>query len=127
MVYYQKWKYGNSKKTVVNGIRYDSKFEGSEAKDLELLKKAGEIKDFQAHYKIPLKINGFLIANYYVDFRIEHNDGTIEYRETKGWPITEVWKMKWKILEAQTANDPDVKLNLVMQKSFKMRKIKKAA
>lgn len=85
-------------KNVKSG-KNDSKFEAGKALELELLKKAGEIKDFQEQVKIPLVVNGYVVCNYYIDFMVEHNDGTIEYIETKGW-VTETWKLKWKLFEA---------------------------
>ena len=85
-------------KTAKQG-KNDSKFEASKAQDLELLKKAGEIKDFTEQVKIPLVVNGFHICNYYIDFVVDHNDGETEYIETKGY-ATDVWKLKWKLFEA---------------------------
>lgn len=94
-MYFQKHSYYNTKKSGRN----DSKFEAGKAQELELLKKAKEIKDFQEQVKIALVVNGFHICNYYIDFVVEHNDGEIEYIETKGY-ATDVWKLKWKLFEA---------------------------
>ena len=94
-MYQKKYSYYNTKK--YNGR--DSKFENGKAQELALLKKAGEIKDFQEQVKIPLEVNGFHICNYYIDFVIEHNDGDIEYLETKGY-ATDTFKLKWKLFEA---------------------------
>lgn len=79
--------------------KYDSKFEAGAAQELELRKKAKDIKNFKEQVTIPLEVNGYHIANYKIDFVIEHNDGTIEYLETKGF-ATDVWKLKWKLFEA---------------------------
>lgn len=94
-MYYSKHSYYKTAKQGKN----DSKFEAGKAADLELLKKAGEIVDFQEQVKIPLEVNGFHICNYYIDFVIQHSDGTVEYLETKGY-ATDVWKLKWKLFEA---------------------------
>lgn len=94
-MFQKKTSYYNIKKAGRN----DSKFEAGVAQSLELLKKAGEIRDFQEQVKIPLVVNGYHICNYYIDFVIQHNDGTTEYREAKGF-ATDVWKLKWKIFEA---------------------------
>ena len=94
-MYRASYKYYNVKK--FNGR--DSKFENGKAQELELRKKAKDIKDFQEQVKIPLVVNGYHICNYFIDFVIEHNDGTLEYCETKGY-ATDVWKLKWKIFEA---------------------------
>jgi len=94
-MYFQKNSYYKTAKQGKN----DSKFEAGKAQELELLLKAGEIKSFQEQVKIPLVVNGFHICNYYIDFVVKHNDGEIEYVETKGY-ATDVWKLKWKIFEA---------------------------
>ena|ERR1035437_582222 len=94
-MYIQKYSYYKTAKQGKN----DSKFEASMANDLTLLKRAGEIKDFQEQVKIPLEVNGFHVCNYFIDFVIQHNNGDTEYREAKGF-ATDVWKLKWKLFEA---------------------------
>jgi len=124
MTYFQRNKWGRAKKTVVNGVKYDSKFEASEGKDLGTLLKAGKIKDFKAHVRMPLEVNGFHIADYYIDFMVEHLDGTIEFIETKGIKTPD-WVLKWKIFETMYGHDPKYKLTLVQQKRFRMRRIRR--
>jgi Protein of unknown function (DUF1064) len=123
IMHYVQYKWGKAKKTVVNGTKYDSKFEASQAQALELLKSAGQIKGFEAHKSIALIVNGYHVADYKIDFAIEHLDGTLEYLETKGFP-DRVWVLKWKILEAMTATDPNIRLTLVQQKKLRMRRIR---
>jgi hypothetical protein len=94
----RKPKYKNAV-TTVNGIKYDSKFESKVGQDLEIQKKAGEIKDFDRQIPVDLYVNGIKITRYIVDFRVEHNDGTIEWIEAKGFPTPE-WKLKARIFEA---------------------------
>lgn len=114
-MHYQKNKYYSTNKQGKN----DSKFEAGKAWELEMLKKAGEIVGFEEQVKIPLEVNGYHICNYFIDFVIEHNDGTIEYLETKGW-ASDVWKQKWKLFEALYSDKPDVKLTVEFQgKSWK--------
>jgi hypothetical protein len=122
-MYYQRSKWGRAKKTVVDGVKYDSKFEASEAKDLTLLLKAGKIAGFESHVRIPLEVNGFHVSDYYIDFQVIHLDGTTEYIETKGLK-TAVWALKWKILEAMTHDDTKIRMTLVQQKRFNMRRIR---
>ena len=125
MTYFQRSKWGRAKKTVVDGKKYDSKFEAGEARDLGVMLRAGEIKDFKTHVRIPLEgANGYRICDYYIDFQIEHLDGTVELLETKGIKTPE-WVIKWKLLEAMYGNDPNYKLTLVQQKRFRMRRIRK--
>lgn len=111
-------KYYQAKKQGKN----DSKFEAGKAQELALLKKAGEIIDFQEQVKIPLEVNGYLVCTYKIDFVIEHLDGTTEYLETKGYP-TETWKLKWKLFEALFTDKPNTKLTIEFQgKAWKPRK-----
>lgn len=95
-----------------NGILYHSKFEAGYAGELDLRKKANDIKDWERQVKISLDVNGFHIANYYVDFLIHHNDGLKEYVEVKGFE-TDTWKLKWKLFEALYSGGDDVRLTVV--------------
>jgi len=89
----------NAKKTEYNGIYYHSKMECGYAMELDLRLKAKDIKSWSRQVKISLDVNGYHIANYFVDFGIEHNDETTEFIEIKGYE-TEVWRLKWKLFEA---------------------------
>ncbi len=124
MVYFQKNKWTTAKKTTFAGQKFDSKFEASFAQELELRKKAGDIKSWEAHKKIPLTVNDYIVCDYYIDFVVYDFDGGIEYVETKGY-ATPLWRLKWKIFEALFSEKPNVKLTLVKQRSFNMRKIRK--
>ena len=95
---FQKNKYGAIAKEY-NGIIYHSKLEAQYAAELDLRLKAKEIKGWRRQVKISLDVNGFHICNYYIDFVIEHKDGTEEYVEVKGFQ-TEIWRLKWKLTEA---------------------------
>ena len=126
MVWNKRYVYYNTKKVKVNGKQYDSKFEAGKGQELELLKKSGEIVDFDTHLRIPLQVNGYHICDYYIDFAVYHKDETTEYIETKGYP-TEVWKLKWKLFCALYEDDPNVKITLEMQGKQnppKLRKVK---
>ncbi len=124
-MYYQKTKYSNVRKQTYNGQNYDSGFEAGYAAELDLRVKAKDIKSWERQVKIPLDVNGYHIANYYIDFIIHHLDGTTEYVETKGL-ASDVWRMKWKLFEALYGDKPDVKLTVVKQaNNFTLRKLKK--
>lgn len=105
-------KYSYYKTSKQNG--YDSKFEASKAQDLDLLKKAGEIKDYEAQKTLELVVNGYLVCTYKIDFIVHHNDGVTEYVETKGY-ATPTWKLKWKLFEALYGDKPNVKLTVEYQ------------
>jgi hypothetical protein len=93
------WQAKNRYYSTAKAGKYDSKFEAGKGQELTLMKRAGEIKDFEEQVVIPLQFNGYHICNYKIDFVVHHNDGTTEFLECKGFP-TEVWKIKWKIFEA---------------------------
>ena len=109
-MYNQKYTYYRTKKQGKN----DSKFEAGKAQELELLQKAGEIKSFKDQVKLPLTVNGYIVCDYYIDFVIEHNDGTTEYLETKGY-ATDTWKLKWKLFEALYSGEPNTLLTVEYQ------------
>jgi hypothetical protein len=74
---------------------------------LKLLKKSGEIKDFEIQVKFDIRINEIHIANYFLDFLVINNDGSKEYidvkgqdKKTKKWITTDVFQLKKKLVEA---------------------------
>lgn len=91
-------KYNNTPK-MYGGNKYDSKKEAGYAAELDLRKKAKDIKDWERQVKIELRVNDYLITKYYMDFKIIHNDDSIEWIEIKGFE-TEVWRLKRKLFEA---------------------------
>ncbi len=124
MVWMQKTKWGHAKSQTYLGQKFDSKFEAQEAFDLEAQRKVGKIKGWKAHQEIPLIVNGYKVCSYWIDFVIEHNDGTIEYLETKGM-VTSTWALKWKLFCALYEDKPGVKLTVVMQGKYRVPKAKK--
>jgi hypothetical protein len=100
MVWRQRYgsKYG-AKSTIYNGVQYHSKKEAAVAARLDLEQKAGAIKGWDRQFPVELRVNNFPICKYYVDFRVFHNDETIELLEVKGFE-TEVFRLKRKLLEA---------------------------
>jgi len=91
-------KYG-AKKTVTGGRQYDSKKEAGYSQTLRLRLIAGEIKEVRPQVTLRLFCYGVRVCNYRMDFVVVTKDGTIELHEVKGF-ATDVWKLKWKILEA---------------------------
>lgn len=94
----------NAKKVYIDGHKFDSASEGELYVELKLQQEKGLIKSFKQQWKEELWAYGKHIMNYYVDFRIEHNDGTIEFLEHKGMS-TELWKKKWQMLLAKYDNE----------------------
>lgn len=91
-------KYG-AKSTQYGGVYYHSKFEAAYAKELDWRLKAKDIKSWERQVKISLDVNGKHICNYFIDFKVIHNDDSVEYVEVKGFE-TDVWRLKWKLFEA---------------------------
>jgi len=91
-------KYG-AKRKEFNGRSYMSRGEAGYAQELEYRRKAGEIVEIVPQYRLSLDVNGYHIANYYVDFKVTLADGSEELHEYKGFE-TDVWRMKWKLTEA---------------------------
>ena len=116
-----------------NGVMYDSTLEARMAADLDWRVKGKDIKSWER--QIPIKFYLCLecarlsaiaqcpdhplekptpLATYICDFKAYHNDGTVEYIETKGLS-TDVFRYKWKMMEALFGNKDDVKLTLVKE------------
>ena len=91
-------KYKNVKQTY-NGYSYHSKKEAQHAAHLDWLIKAGEVKEWTRQHPLRLYVNGKNICNYFIDFRVEKTDGTIELHEVKGFE-TDTWRLKWKLAHA---------------------------
>jgi hypothetical protein len=101
-------KYG-AKRTTVDGIKFDSKREADYYCELKLLKRSGEIQDFEIQPEFVLiedftkfgeKVKGI---KYRADFKITHNDGSVEIIDVKGSKktLTDVYKIKKKLFEAR--------------------------
>lgn len=94
-------KYRN-KTSVYNGYPYDSIKEAEEAKNLDLLLKAGEIISWERQYPIEVYVNGEKMFRMKVDFLVNWKDGTKELREVKGWITARepVYRLKRKLIDA---------------------------
>lgn len=78
---------------------HQSMLEADYCNELSLLKKTGEIVDFESQYKIDIKVNEKHITNHYVDFLVKYPDLHVEFHETKGYE-QDLWKIKKKLVEA---------------------------
>ena len=92
---YNRHKYG-AKSTRYGGNYYPSQLEANKAFELDVLQKAGEIKAWSGQHKWNLYVNDYKICGYKIDFRVEHNDGWIDYIETKG-ARTYDFMLKWNL------------------------------
>ncbi len=89
-----------AKKQTYRGRSYDSKLEAAKAIDLDWMVKAGEIKSWTPQHKFDLRVANVHICNYYIDFRVVNNNGTVDYIEIKGGFETDLWKLKFRITKA---------------------------
>ena len=113
------WKYAKTKSKYKNvprdtgGHTYQSIKEAKYAQDLEWRLKAKDIKAWSRQVKVPLYgRNGSHVCDYWVDFRVEHTDGTTEYVEVKGFE-TDTWRLKWKLFEDEMKDKADTVLTIV--------------
>lgn len=97
----------NNQKTMVDGIKFDSKKEAEYYCQLKLLKQAGEIKDIGLQQKYTLQPgfekNGvkYQPITYIADFVITNNDGTTEVVDVKPSKTfkTQAYRIKKKMFE----------------------------
>jgi hypothetical protein len=115
-------KYG-AKRAEWNGRSFDSTGEMEYAQQLDILKKAGEIKRVTYQHKLRLEHDGEFICDYLIDFRIVMADGTIELHEFKGME-TDVWKQKWKLTKAQLPElEPNATLKLIKKAGLRFETV----
>ena len=115
----KKGRYGNVRKPVHDGIRFDSKREFLLYMDLKLLEKADEIKDLTVHPKYPITIGGIPIMvalnqhkpwgrhlTYEADFAYLRRvgfacwEGVIEDVKMQSGHRTDVYKLKRALMKA---------------------------
>ena len=107
-------KYKN-KKTVVDGIEFDSQKEANYYAKLKLLQRAGEVKEIELQPEFELlprfKKNGktYRPIKYIADFKVTYSDGRVEIVDVKGHK-TEVFRLKEKMFEYQY---PEYRLKIV--------------
>jgi hypothetical protein len=90
-----------AKRTLVDGITFDSKREAEVYFDLKLLERAGRISGFERQRKFNLIVNGEIIGTAKIDFAfIDHDqDGKFRVVDVKG-VVTREFKRTQKIIKA---------------------------
>ena len=83
----------------VDGRLFDSKAEAARWQELQLLERAGEIKELerQVEYELIPKQKGERAVKYIADFRYVDHDGKTVVEDTKGVK-TPVWIIKRKLM-----------------------------
>jgi hypothetical protein len=88
----------NAKKTIVDGITFDSKKEAARYIELKLLEKRGHIKNLERQVRVDVTHDGHLLFWWKADF-VYFENGKRIYEDVKGFE-TPVWRLKKKILRA---------------------------
>lgn len=90
IIFRKRSRYG-SHKTIVDGITFDSRKEANYYSQLKILKRTGQVKDFQIHpkyiiidsYKCPLTGRKIPATTYSADFLVTYPDGREEVIDIK--------------------------------------------
>ncbi|MGZ2501769.1 DUF1064 domain-containing protein [Rhizobium leguminosarum] len=90
-----------AKKTMFEGILFDSKREAEVYRDLKLLERSGRISGFERQRKFELIVNGEIIGTYRADFAFIDHDQDCKFRvvDVKG-VVTRDFKRVQKIIKA---------------------------
>lgn len=92
-------KYG-ARKTVVDGIIFDSIAEARRYGKLALMQRAGMISDLVCHPEFRIEMNGTLICRVLLDFSYKNaTTGKTIYEDLKGAKATAVCRLKRKLVE----------------------------
>ena len=99
-----------AKKTVIDGIKFDSQSEATYYGTLKLRKLSGDIKDFKRQVTYKIEINGSLICKYIADFVVYYPGGGIEVIDVKSIITAnlQVFKLKQKLMKAVLGIDVKV-------------------
>lgn len=97
-----------SKKTTVGDLVFDSAKEAKRWGELQLLVKAGEIRDLQRQVRFPLIVNGVKVASLVADFAYyfqtplgEHDAYVVEDTKSDFTRKLPMWRLKSKMFAAQ--------------------------
>lgn len=96
----RKPKYRN-KKTVVDGLTFDSAHEARVWQELRLLERAGQITDLKRQVRFPFEVNSVKIGTFVADFTYMEN-GALVVVDAKSAPTAKlpVYVMKKKLMRA---------------------------
>jgi hypothetical protein len=107
--------------TEYNGRKYDSAFEASVARDLDIEKKAGLILDWEPQYKVEMWAytkNGkpAFKKSHKIDFRVHNLDGTYKLLEAKGFETDDYRDRRRWLLNLWLPEHLDYEYEVVYQK-----------
>ena len=94
-------KYKNKSCICRQNHKHDSIKEAHYCDQLEILRKAGEIKSYEIQKTFELKVKGQKICGIRPDFLVVNNYGMKEVHEVKSYiTMTPTWNIKRKLFEA---------------------------
>lgn len=89
----------NNKKTIIDGIQFDSKKEANRYWQLRMLERSGAIAQLELQPRYPIIINGEKICTYVADFRyFDLKLGKEVVEDVKGIQ-TAIFKLKKKLMK----------------------------
>lgn len=89
-----------ARKTVLDGLTFDSKLEARRWSELRMLERAGEIVGLQRQVPFDLAVNGHLVCRYIADFCFTATStGERIVEDVKG-VMTPEFRLKAKLMEA---------------------------
>ena len=89
-------KHGN-KRTLEDGIWFDSQHEARKYRELQFMKAGGAIRGFTRQVTLPLSSGKRRLR---IDFMVVENDGRVRFIDAKGF-ATDTWKTKRDEIEHQ--------------------------
>jgi hypothetical protein len=98
-------KYGNTSTRCAADHYHDSCLEAGYCDSLNMLKRAGEIRDYKSQVSYDLVVDGHKICSHIVDFVVTNKEGKEEIHETKGFATAE-WRLKYNLFRACFPNIP---------------------
>jgi len=102
MYRYKRNKYG-AKKTTVDGITFDSKWEAQRWGELQAMERGGLVRDLERQVKYDIVVNGEKICRYIADFKYKmvDDDGSTKevVEDAKGFETAD-FKIKKKLMKA---------------------------
>lgn len=91
-------KYHNIK-TIIGGIKFDSKKEARRYQELKLLFNAGKISFLETHPRFEITVKGKKICTYIADFRYLDESQNKIVEDVKGVK-TSIYRLKKKLMKA---------------------------
>lgn len=90
----------NAQKVEIDGIVFQSTFEGRRYMALKDCLNGGIITDLELQVSYPLIVNNVKVCDYFADFRYVKKDGTLIVEDAKGFRDA-LYRLKAKMFHAQ--------------------------